>query len=262
MSNFYEKHYGVSCFQPKIEALVRLLSLYLRRYPKPSLRMLEIGCGNGESIAQIAELAERSGIISRKCLALKGWDVSAAGIREAQARGLDAEIKDVTHPDAARNDPGRYDIVIFSEVLEHLVDTGAAMRTIRTILAADGGLLLTTPNLAAWYNRILLPLGFQPFLTELSFEPYRFGNAVFYRLPLIGEKPGINYMLGHLRVFSYRALREFVRYFGFDIVRAMGYASHGDWLSKTIARLWVGGSGSIALLAVPRKNDPAPSPTP
>src|SRR5262249_51796080 len=54
------------------------------------------------------------------------------------------------------------DVVIMSELIEHLVDTDSALDEVFRVLRPGGSLLLSTPNLAAWYNRGLGALGGQP----------------------------------------------------------------------------------------------------
>ena len=62
------------------------------------------------------------------------------------------------------------DVVIMSELIEHLVDTDAAAEEARRVLRPGGTLLLSTPNLAAWYNRALIGLGVQPVFSEVSLK--------------------------------------------------------------------------------------------
>jgi 2-polyprenyl-3-methyl-5-hydroxy-6-metoxy-1,4-benzoquinol methylase len=40
----------------------------------------------------------------------------------------------------------RFDLVVFADVLEHLVDPGAALRRARDVLAPDGVVLVSVPN--------------------------------------------------------------------------------------------------------------------
>ena len=70
--------------------------------------------------------------------------------------------------------------------------------------------MLSTPNLAAWYNRALLLAGVQPVFSEVS-------------LRAIHGRPGRE-VVGHLRLYTARALREFVAASGFEVVRLRGRA--------------------------------------
>ncbi|NEE21973.1 class I SAM-dependent methyltransferase, partial [Streptomyces sp. SID7499] len=62
---------------------------------------------------------------------------------------------------------GCADAVLFSEILEHLVDPDQALDELRRVLRPGGHLMLSTPNLAAWYNRALLLAGVQPVFSEV-----------------------------------------------------------------------------------------------
>jgi hypothetical protein len=73
-------------------------------------------------------------------------------------------------------------------------------------------LLLSTPNLAAWYNRVLLALGIQPIFTEVS-------------LRAIYGRPG-HQVAGHLRVFTRRALEQLLASVGFVEIDIKGAPYH------------------------------------
>ncbi len=105
------------------------------------------------------------------------------------------------------------DAVLFSEVIEHLVDPDTALAEIRRVLRPGGHLMLSTPNLAAWYNRALLLAGVQPVFSEVS-------------LRAIHGRPGKE-VVGHLRLYTPRALREFVVAAGFTVVGLKGAPFHG-----------------------------------
>ena len=79
-----------------------------------------------------------------------------------------------------------------SELIEHLVDTDSALDEALRVLKPGGSLLLSTPNLAAWYNRGLLALGVQPIFSEVSLR------GVYGR-------PG-SVVAGHLHMFTRGAL--------------------------------------------------------
>lgn len=83
-------------------------------------------------------------------------------------------------------------------------------------LSGGGVLVITTPNLAAWYNRIVLLFGFQPFMTNPSL---RYANVG--KLKSLGEGNG-----EHIRVFTYRALKDFLNAHDFTIVKSIGASHH------------------------------------
>jgi 2-polyprenyl-3-methyl-5-hydroxy-6-metoxy-1,4-benzoquinol methylase len=52
-----------------------------------------------------------------------------------------------------------YDVVIFADVLEHLVDPWGVLRNLRPLLSPRGRVLLSVPNIAHWTARANLLLG-------------------------------------------------------------------------------------------------------
>ncbi|MDN3020424.1 class I SAM-dependent methyltransferase [Streptomyces sp. S.PB5] len=166
--------------------------------------ILDIGCGDGTAAAVAAPLLPGHRLV--------GVDWSQDALRRARTRlpyAVRGELGDGGLPFAAES----VDAVLFSEVIEHLVDPDAAMDEIRRILRPGGHLMLSTPNLAAWYNRALLFAGVQPVFSEVS-------------LRAIHGRPGRE-VVGHLRLYTPRALREFVTAAGFTVVHLEGAPFHG-----------------------------------
>jgi SAM-dependent methyltransferase len=166
--------------------------------------VLDIGCGDGTAAATAAPLLTGHRVI--------GVDWSQDALRRARAHltyTIRGELTGLGLPFAT----GSADAVLFSEVIEHLVDPDAALDEIRRVLRPGGHLMLSTPNLAAWYNRALLLAGVQPVFSEVS-------------LRAIHGRPGKE-VVGHLRLYTPRALREFVAAAGFEVVRLEGAPFHG-----------------------------------
>ena len=65
-----------------------------------------------------------------------------------------------------RRDIGEYDIIIFSEVLEHLYTAPPfVLSYLKTLIAPEGSMLLQTPNAVVLHKRILFLMGRNPFNT-------------------------------------------------------------------------------------------------
>jgi SAM-dependent methyltransferase len=128
-------------------------------------------------------------------------------------------------------------VLLLNQVIEHLVDTDGLVREVRRVLVPGGVLLLSTPNLAAWFNRILLFGGVQPVFSEVS------SVGVFGR-------PG-RQVVGHLRLFTRRALAEFLTAHGFvDLAFAGGTYHDVPRGMKWLDRLAVHRPGLAANLLV------------
>jgi len=165
-------------------------------------RILDIGCGDGFATdVAAAKLPQHR---------FAGLDWSAPSLMLARNRGLTVLRAglDTRLPILSAS----VDVVIMSEVIEHLVDTDSAIEEAHRVLKPGGSLLLSTPNLAAWYNRALLAIGVQPVFSEVSLR------SVFGR-------PG-SQVAGHLHMFTRRALVEFLAAYGLQAVRVRGARYH------------------------------------
>jgi SAM-dependent methyltransferase len=178
-----------------------MLARVLRDVAGPAV-VLDVGCGDGSALAVMA--GQNPGH------RFAGIDWSSGALRSAQALGLTVLRGGVT-PGLPVAD-GTADVVIMSELIEHLVDPDGAVAEVRRVLRPGGSLLLSTPNLAAWYNRGLLTLGVQPIFSEVSLR------GVFGR-------PG-SVVAGHLRLYTRRALTGFLSASGFRCVTVAGARYH------------------------------------
>jgi len=166
-------------------------------------QIVDVGCGDGSATHLVSNLNAGNTVI--------GVDWSATALARARARGLlvvqgGVDTCGLPLPD------GCADVVIMSELIEHLVDTDAAVDEVRRVLRPGGVLLLSTPNLAVWFNRGLVGLGIQPVFSEVSMRG-------------IYGRPG-HEVVGHLRLFTRRALVEFLAARGFRCERVLGAPYH------------------------------------
>jgi len=203
LRGFYERpEVPASSGRDRARRQARMLSEVLRDVAPPAA-IVDLGCGDGAATSLAAQVNPGHRIV--------GLDWSADALRQARTRGLTlvrAEVEPAGLPIAS----GRADVVLMSELIEHLVDPDSALEEARRVLKPGGTLLLSTPNLAAWYNRGLLALGVQPLFTEVSLR------GVFGR-------PG-RQVAGHLRLFTRRALVGLLAARGFRSIRVSGAPYH------------------------------------
>ena len=102
-----------------------------------------------------------------------------------------------------------FDVIFCSEVIEHVFSPDRLLRQLRSVMHAGTLLLLSTPNLAYWANRILVPLGIAPLFVENSAEV-----VLGRRTRRLGQG---NRTQGHVRVFTHRAVLDLVAREGFDV---------------------------------------------
>jgi SAM-dependent methyltransferase len=165
--------------------------------------ILDVGCGDGTAAVLAAQRNPGHRMV--------GLDWSAGSLDRARRLGLTVVRGGVDAPGlpfAAES----ADVVIMSELIEHLVDTDSALDEAFRVLRPGGSLLLSTPTLAAWYNRGLVALGVQPIFSEVSLR------GVYGR-------PG-RQVAGHLHLFTRRALVALLAARGFTGIRVRGARYH------------------------------------
>jgi len=192
----------VSSGPDRAQRQARMLAAVLAERSGPQ-RIVDVGCGEGTATHLVKRLDPQNTVI--------GVDWSAMALVQARARGLLVIQGGIDASGLPLADAGA-DVVIMSELIEHLVDTDAAVEEARRILRPGGILLLSTPNLAAWFNRGLLGLGIQPVFSEVSLRG-------------IYGRPG-HQVVGHLRLFTRRALVEFLTARGFSCEQVLGAPYH------------------------------------
>ena len=95
--------------------------------------ILEAGCGSGGNLRMLA----RRGPVC-------AMDIDDQAVQFAQARGI-GEVAHGRLPDQIPFGDRSFDLVLMTDVLEHLDDDGAALRALRERLRPGGLLLLTVP---------------------------------------------------------------------------------------------------------------------
>jgi SAM-dependent methyltransferase len=169
---------------------------------------VDVGCGDGMCTELALNVCHATPNAS---VSIVGLDWSTAALKQAHARGVPvarASADEGGLPLASSS----MDVVIMSEFIEHLVDPDNALDEAWRVLVPGGTLLLSTPNLAAWYNRVLLAVGVQPLFSEVSLRG-------------IHGRPGTE-VVGHLRLFTRRALMSLLKAMGFIHIKITGAPYH------------------------------------
>ena len=164
---------------------------------------LDIGCGDG-SISLIIQNSIKGQI------KLYGVDISPIAVEKANKKGIEAHVCDIDKKELPFKNEF-FDAVYCGEIIEHLIDPDHLLEEVYRVLRRNGVLILSTPNLASWTNRVLLSLGYQPFDIETGFKKL-YGN------PFTKNKEPV----GHIRCFTLKALKELLKDHGFEIVKATG----------------------------------------
>jgi len=111
-------------------------------------RVLDVGCSSGYLAAPL--VARRNTVV--------GVELDAAAARVAQGFCEQVLLGDIETMELPL-EPGSFDVVLLSDVIEHLRDPVDTLRRLRRCLRPGGRLVLSTPNVANWALRLSLLAG-------------------------------------------------------------------------------------------------------
>lgn len=137
----------------------------IENFVREEMRVVDLGCGVGHGAIVLAE---------------NGCDVTAVDLDASFLQGtphphVQFVSADVTSPELLdRLGPSSFDLVTSMETIEHLVDYFAFLRNCRDLVAADGTVIISTPNRLMTYlrypdGRLMDPSHVQEF-TPLALE--------------------------------------------------------------------------------------------
>lgn len=158
--------------------LLSAINFYIKPYP---LKILDIGSGAGSLSIYLASKGNKVlGIdISKKAVVV--------GIQSARELGLkNVKFKKMQFPEEIKTNT-KFDMILFTEVIEHLKDDALAIKKINRLLKTEGLLIISTPSITAPLHRL--------HLTQ------RFDKEV-----------------GHLRRYSLTQLKNILKSNGFKIL--------------------------------------------
>lgn len=161
-------------------------------------KMLDVGCGNGE-FTELFKMPGRE---------IFGIDIVKKNVESAKAKGINAQVCNLSSEKLPFKDK-EFDIVLCSEVIEHIYDTEEFARELRRVLKDDGKLIISVPNIACWYNRGVLFLGYMPCYIES-------GSTKSFGTPF-----GMG-VTGHVKAFTKQSLIELLEDADFKIEKVTG----------------------------------------
>lgn len=123
----------------------------------------------------------------------------------------------------------KFDVIFCGEILEHLFSPDALLDEAKSLMHEDSILVLSTPNLAYYVNRILLLAGVSPLYLENSAE-MKLGR----RFRGLGQG---NETEGHIRLFTFRALRDLLELKGFEVLKVTPTTTWDFPLDRLVCRI-------------------------
>lgn len=114
----------------------------IRRIPEGKIRILDIGCGDGYLACKIAAKRPDSQVIGIES-ELKGVLIAR---QFAAMDSLSNVIFDQNEKEGLPFEESSFDVVVMTDVIEHLPDPVAMLQEIRRVLAPGGTAIITTPN--------------------------------------------------------------------------------------------------------------------
>jgi SAM-dependent methyltransferase len=167
-------------------AIVSLLSKHVLAF-KTHARVLDVGCGCG---ANARAFHERSPAVS-----VVGVEPNPRAAELARLACDEVFQGTMEQWRAAGTSPAPFDALVLSDVLEHMVDPIAFIRSLQALEPVRDALwIVSVPNYAVWYNRIATVFGLQE-----------------YRWSGLWDRT-------HLRFFTRRTSQQLLEYCGLSII--------------------------------------------
>lgn len=198
----------------RLAEIYKALASVVKSFDKSSdLDICDLGCGRGWLSHELSKFGTVTGV-----------DLSEKGIELAQKKWRDVSNFEV-HDILNWRPNNKYDIVISSEVIEHIQQKEMYVETIRNILKPNGILILTTPNGRVRGNWDKAGMGTQ--IIEEWLTPKELKNLFNESMELILLKTFIFDFCynGIYRIMSAPKLLNFIDIFGllplYDVLRRM-----------------------------------------
>lgn len=164
----------------------------LKYLPKiDGLKILDVGCGECQFFDKLQ---------NDRNYKFYGVDNSEKQLYKARKKGYHSTKSDLDKTLPFAEDC--FDIVIATEIIEHLFDTDAFLQRIHRVLKPEGLLILTTPNIASIGARVRLLFGQRPNVIEA------WNRA--------GETSG------HIRAFDYSDIKKLLTENNYSIIKLTG----------------------------------------
>lgn len=214
-NEFLSKRQTASKFNIRLKCFVNQYLKYKKAHPKP-LKILDIGCGqNSELFRFKSEEDHYCGCDFYDQINTKINDYRQINLNEDKLTN--------------KYNGEKFDVIFCGEVLEHVFSPDNLLDEIKELMHEKSIFILSTPNLSYYPNRILLFFGISPFFIENS-SNLKLGR----RFKALGQG---HLTEGHIRVFTYGALRDLLRLKGFKTISITPVPVWDNILDRIICKM-------------------------
>ena len=221
MSATYQKIIYSQLAEQKDVIRNEILSKIIKNIVKtPHQNLLDVGCGNGHLLAPFVSLQNCYGV-----------DLEETSLLLAKSKGITTYCTNLER-EAIPFEPNFFDLIICSEVIEHVCNTDNLLNEINRVLKKNGYLILTFPNIN---------------------QPISWLAQIFFDFPPMYSA---RYKSPHVRDFTLGIMKKILPVFGFDIEFVRGtyvFPSIGklsQWVAKNIPRI----SEKIVVISSKKRN--------
>jgi 2-polyprenyl-3-methyl-5-hydroxy-6-metoxy-1,4-benzoquinol methylase len=182
------------------------------RQNRSFINYADLGCGEGKGAQFFSQYLTKTIELPVKTI---GIDASTRCADSCKEKGIDFQVRELGKDPIGLID---YQVITLFETIEHIFNTDNLLTSVRQMISDDGLFFVTTLNVVCLKNRILVPLGIQPFNTEVSTKKLSYG----YKFKKLRERMDTWEPAGHIRPFTLPSLTELLEDNGFKVVLSFG----------------------------------------
>ncbi|MAF50505.1 MAG: methyltransferase type 11 [Nanoarchaeota archaeon] len=183
---------SVKTIQNKFDGKVRIyspnLNPYMIRAVPDNKKVLDVGCSSGTLGKHLKE---------HKNCRVWGLDISQKAVDEAKETYEDAAVMDLDRDEFPFKNE-KFDVIVFADVLEHVVEPREVLNRFKEYLENDGIIVISIPNVATIAMRLHL----------------LFGNWNYTQLGTLDNT--------HLRFFTRKTMKNMIENVGLEIIENGG----------------------------------------
>jgi 2-polyprenyl-3-methyl-5-hydroxy-6-metoxy-1,4-benzoquinol methylase len=171
--------------------IVEIATKILNQKKESKLKVCDVGCGTGYILEKIN---------SRCKIDAYGIDITQANFSYLNSKGIKTDLVDLESQKIPKNS-NFFDVVLSTEVIEHVVNTDNFIYELNRVLKKNGYLILSFPHINTFKSFYLQYI--------LDYPPH---FSARYKSP-------------HVHDFSTRLLKKILTNYGFQVIKVQGNKS-------------------------------------